>query len=75
MPYSNGLVTVGTTPTPICSLGARGGVVIQNNGSAPVFWVVSMWRLPVSTQAFRLLPLQPFSFPRWVPTRQRCTAW
>jgi hypothetical protein len=37
MPYSNGLVTVGTTPTPICSVGERGGVIIQNNGTAPVF--------------------------------------
>ncbi len=37
MPYSNGLVSVGTTATPICSIGERGGVVIQNNGSALVF--------------------------------------
>lgn len=37
MPYFNGLVTVGTAPTAICSVGARGGVVFQNNGSAAVF--------------------------------------
>jgi hypothetical protein len=37
MSYSNGLVTVGTTPTPICAATGRGGVVIQNNGSAAVF--------------------------------------
>jgi len=37
LPYSNGLVTVTTTPTPICSVGERGGVLIQNNGSAAVF--------------------------------------
>jgi hypothetical protein len=37
MGYSNGLVTVATTPTPLCSVGERGGVVIQNNGTQPVF--------------------------------------
>lgn len=37
MPYSNGLATVTTTPTPICSVGERGGVLLQNNGSAPIF--------------------------------------
>lgn len=37
MPYTNGLVTVTTTPTPICAVGERGGVLIQNNGSAAVF--------------------------------------
>jgi hypothetical protein len=36
MPYSNGQVTVTTTPTPICSVAERGGIVIQNNGSAAV---------------------------------------
>jgi hypothetical protein len=36
MAYSNGLVTVGTTPTAICAIGARSGVLIQNNGSAAV---------------------------------------
>jgi hypothetical protein len=37
MPYSKGQVDVATTPTAICSVGERGGVVIQNNGTAPVF--------------------------------------
>lgn len=37
MPYSNGLINVATTPTAICTVGERGGVVIQNNGSAAVF--------------------------------------
>ncbi len=37
MPYNNGLVTVATTATVICSVGERGGVIIQNNGSAAVF--------------------------------------
>jgi hypothetical protein len=37
MTYFNGLVTVATTPTPICAIGARAGVLIQNNGSAAVF--------------------------------------
>jgi hypothetical protein len=35
--YFNGLVTVGTAPTPICSATGRGGVLIQNNGAAAVF--------------------------------------
>jgi hypothetical protein len=37
MTYFNGLVTVSTTPTPICSMGERAGVLIQNTGSAAVF--------------------------------------
>lgn len=37
MGYSSGLITVATTPTPICTVGERGGVLIQNNGSAAVF--------------------------------------
>lgn len=37
MPYSNGQAIVGTTPTPICSVGERGGVIIQNTGAAAVF--------------------------------------
>jgi hypothetical protein len=37
MAYFNGLVTVSTAPTPICALGARSGVLIQNTGSAAVF--------------------------------------
>ncbi len=38
MPYVNGLVSVGTTATLICTVGADSdGVLIQNNGSTPVF--------------------------------------
>lgn len=37
MPYSNALVQIGTTPTPIASVAERGGLLIQNNGSAAVF--------------------------------------
>jgi hypothetical protein len=35
--FSNGLVTVGTTPTALCTIAGRGGVIVQNNGSAAVF--------------------------------------
>jgi hypothetical protein len=37
MPFTNGQVTVTTSPTPLCTIAGRGGVLIQNNGSAPVF--------------------------------------
>jgi hypothetical protein len=37
MPYNSGQVTVTTAPTPICSVAERGGIVIQNTGSAAVF--------------------------------------
>jgi hypothetical protein len=37
MSYVNGLVTVTTAPTPICSVGERGGIVVQNNSAAAVF--------------------------------------
>lgn len=37
MAYANQLVTVGTTPTPICTLATPTGVVIQNFGTAAVF--------------------------------------
>jgi hypothetical protein len=37
MSYSNGQAIVGTTPTPICAATGRGGVLIENTGSAPVF--------------------------------------
>jgi hypothetical protein len=37
MAFVNGLVTVTTAPTAIVSVGERGGIIIQNNGSAAVF--------------------------------------
>jgi hypothetical protein len=38
MAFVNGLVSVGTTATLICTVGADSdGVLIQNNGTVPVF--------------------------------------
>jgi hypothetical protein len=35
---NSGTVTIGTSPTPICTLASEGdGAVIQNSGSTPVF--------------------------------------
>lgn len=36
MSYTSGIVTVGTTPTVIATVGERGGIVVQNTGSAAV---------------------------------------
>src|SRR5947209_7923808 len=37
MSFSNGLVTVGTTPTPICTVATPAGVTVQNMGTVAVF--------------------------------------